>query len=114
VVDLTFLTVGRYLDVYADVLSARVDERPARVAVVDGGIGLDRIRDGEAVRRGDVAIDRADDAGSDALLVAERAADGDDAFTRLDLRTVAERERSELAARHGDPDHSRVGRGIGT
>ena len=85
------LAVDCDLHVRADDLAARVDQRAAGVAVVDRGIGLDRVRDRVAVRRLDVAVDGADDAGRDALGVAERAADRDDALTRRDRGAVGER-----------------------
>src|SRR5262249_60194655 len=49
------LVVDRDLHVRADHLAGLVDQRAAGVAVVDRGVGLDRVRDRIAVRR----LDRA-------------------------------------------------------
>ena len=49
----------------ADHLGARVDQRPAGVAGVERGIGLDHVADQAAVLRAQRAPDRADDAGGD-------------------------------------------------
>ena len=65
--------------------------------MVDRSVGLDRVRDRVAVRGLDVTIDGADDAGRDALRVAERAPDRDDALTGGDGGAVGELERGELA-----------------
>ena len=47
----------------ADHLAARVDERPAGIAGIEGRIGLDDVADQAAVLRAQRAADRADDAG---------------------------------------------------
>src|SRR5436853_2742171 len=50
---------------YADHLTARIQKRPAGVAVVECGVGLDHVVDRYAVRRSDPALKRADDPGGD-------------------------------------------------
>ena len=67
----------------ADHLAARVDQRPARVALVDGGVGLDAVRDGRAVGGLQVAVGGRDDARGEREVVAERIADGDDGLADL-------------------------------
>ena len=64
--------------------AARVEQRAARVAVVDRGVGLDRAGDLEAGQRLDRAVERRDDADRERLLLAERAADR--RHRRADLR----------------------------
>ena len=49
------------LRVDADHAAVHVEQRPAGVAVIDRGIGLDRVVDREVVRRRDLAVERADD-----------------------------------------------------
>ena len=51
------------------------EQRAARVAGVDRGVGLDDVGDRRAVRRLDVAADGGDDAAREGLREAERAAD---------------------------------------
>ena len=74
------------LRVDRDDVAVAVDERAARVAVVDRGVGLDRAGDDLAVALGrlqDAALGR-DDARGDGLRVAERVADRDDRIADLD------------------------------
>ena len=73
------------LRVDADHLALEVEQRAAGVAVVDRRVGLDRVVDREVVRRGHLAVERADDAARDRVLEAERAADRDDAVADLDV-----------------------------
>src|SRR3954462_3092197 len=68
---------GLDLRVDADHARVAVEQRAARVAGVDRGIGLDGARDGEPVRRVDLAPEGGDDAGGERALEAERVADGD-------------------------------------
>src|SRR5204863_3643452 len=77
----TFVAAARALDLrrYPDHPSEEIEERTARVAVVDGGVGLDGVVDREVVRRCDIAVERAHDPGGDRVLETERAADRDDA-----------------------------------
>ena len=71
---------------------------PPGVAGVDRGVGLDHVRDREAVGRLDLALEAGDDAGGDRAAVAERVADRDHRVADLRLRGVAERDRGEAAA----------------
>src|SRR4029079_9935257 len=52
-----------YLRVDPDYAAEAVEQRSTRVAVVDRGIGLDRVRDRHSVRRVDVAPQGANDPG---------------------------------------------------
>ena len=90
--------IARDLRVHADHPALQVEQRPARVAVVDRRVGLDRIVDREAVRRLHLAMESADDAGRDRLLEPERAADRHDAVADPELGRVAEAERSSTDA----------------
>src|SRR4051794_8101922 len=101
------------LGVDADHLAARVEQRPARVAVVDRRVGLDRARDREVVRRLDGAVQRAHDARGDGVLEAERAADRDRAVADLDAVRVGERQRVQLGLGRVDLDDGDVGRRVG-
>ena len=86
-----------------------VDQRPARVAVVDRGVGLDRVVDGQRVRRLDLPLHGADDAGRERARVAEGIADREDGISDLDHVRVAEHQRSERARVRVDLQHRRVG-----
>ena len=69
----------------ADDLAPEVEQRPARVALVDGGVGLDEVLvAGIEVAQlvADGAVLGADDAHRDGLPEAERVADGEDVVAR--------------------------------
>ena len=89
-----------------------VDQRASGVAVVDGGVGLDRVDDREVVRRGHLAVERADDPARDRSLEPERAAHGENRITHVDRARVGQRQRSQQAVRSIDPKHCEVGRRI--
>ena len=73
-------------------LAAEVEQRPAGIAAIDGGVGLDVV----VVRaRIDVAVARRDDAGGDRAAEAERIADGDHPFAEPQLVGIAELHRLE-------------------
>ena len=76
-----------------DRLAARIDERAAAVAGIDGGVGLD-----EVVVRAftDHAAGRTDDTGGDRLLEPERIADGHDRLAHLKRLPAAERDHGEV------------------
>ena len=101
------------LRVDADHLAGRVEERAAGVAVVDRGVGLDRVVDRELVQRLHLAVECADDAARHGLLEAERAADRNDRITDLHARRVPEADRMEDRRRRVDLDHGEVGRRVG-
>ena len=67
--------------------------------MVDRCVGLDRTLDRRVVRRADLAVERADDAGRDGAVEPERVPDRDDAVTDCDVARVGERERDELRRR---------------
>jgi acetyltransferase-like isoleucine patch superfamily enzyme len=91
------LVVARDRGVDADDLAARVHERTAGIAEVDGRVGLDVVREAriaaEVAQRASLA---ADDADGDGVLVAERVADRDDPFTGAQAVGVAHGERGEV------------------
>ncbi len=90
-----------------------VDQRAAGVAGVDRGVGLDHVRDREAVGRLDLALQGGDDAGGHGAVEAEGVADRDHRVADLDLGGVAERERVQLVGGHVDLEQGDVGRRIG-
>ena len=81
----------------ADDAAARVGQRPARVAGVERGVGLDDVLDEPArapVARRQRAPERADDAGRHRAREAERVADGDDQLADAQPLGVTERRRA--------------------
>ena len=79
------LGTTRYRRVHADDLTRRVVERPARVARVDGSVGLDQVLQALGHRSFAAGTDRSSQRGDDALgdrgcprRQTERVADGDD------------------------------------
>ncbi len=107
------LGVARKLRVDADHGAGAVDQRAARVAVVDRGIGLQRVVDREVVRRRDLAVDGGDDARGQRAIEPERVADGDDRVADLDVRGVAERQGVQGARGKVDLEDREIGRGVG-
>ena len=87
-------TAGRRDDrgVDADHLAFEVEQRPARVAAIDGGVGLDVVVVGARL---DVAIARRHDAGRHGAAEAERIADGHHPFAEPQLFRIAEFHRLE-------------------
>src|SRR5205085_8484421 len=82
---------------------ARVEERPARVAVVDRRVGLDRVDEAVTRRqRGNRALGRGNDADAEGVRVPERAADRRDGLTDLHLGGDPERHRAEPVRRRID------------
>ena len=86
----------------ADDFALDVEQRAARIAGVDRGVGLD-VRDEVFLRQ--IAALRADDAGGHRVLEAERLADRDHPFADLQLVGVADRDlrqvlRLDLEQRH--------------
>jgi hypothetical protein len=91
----------------ADHLAVVIQQRAARVAGVDGGIGLD-----EALELlGDVAAERADDARRDRGLQAERRADGNRPVAHLHAVRVGDPDRRQRVA-GVDFDDRDVGFGV--
>ena len=95
----------------ADDLALEVDQRPAGVAGVDGGVGLDRVDVGAVAAAALVAgghrpVLRADDAAGDGAGQAQRRADRHDRVADDDRVGVAERQRGEVLRVH--PQHRDV------
>ena len=80
--------------------------------MVDRGVGLDRAVDRDAVRREDLTLHRADDAGRERARESERVADRIDRVTDADRVGVAERQRIECARVRVDLQHREIGRAI--
>ena len=101
--------VAADLRVDPDHAAARVEQRAARVAVVDRRIGLDRVDERVA---GGQRVDRAarcrDDADAERVRVAEGAADRGDGRADGDGRGVAERNRCERVVARVDLQQSHV------
>src|SRR5215467_6057196 len=77
----------------ADDLALEVEQWTARIAAIDGGVGLDVVVVGTGV---DVAIARRDDAGRDSAAEAERVADRDHPFAEPQTVGIPELDRLEL------------------
>src|SRR4029077_6467267 len=79
-----------------------VEQRAPRVAGIDRGVGLDDAADRRPRFRLDLAAERADHPRRQALVEAERVADGEDALAHLQPFRVAERQRRQLPGRRID------------
>ena len=90
------LRLLNHRDVDADDRARRIDQRPARVAGIDRGVGLDDILDHLAAVARQGAVKRADDASGDGALQAHRAANGDDELPHLELIGVAQPRRAQM------------------
>ncbi len=86
-----------------------VQERPAGVAVIERGVGLDRVVDRGAVRGDDLPLERAHDSGRDRAVLAERVADRDDGVADVHQVRVAELQRRQRARLGLDLEHRDVG-----
>jgi hypothetical protein len=82
---------------------------PARVAAVDGRVGLDGARGAEAGQRLDRAVQRRDDPDRQRLLLAERAPDRGDGGAHDEVVRGAERQRAQAQAGGVDPQQRDVG-----
>ena len=80
----------------ADDFAIEVEQRPAGIAAVDGGVGLDVVVVGALA---DVAVARRDDAGRDRAAEAERIADRDHPFAEPQLVGIAELHRDQRLRR---------------
>ena len=92
-----------------DHLAARVDQRPAAVAEIDGRVGLDVV---VQARVEQLAADEADHPDGHGVHVAERVADGADPLADPQVVGVAQRRCGEVR-RPVDPQQRDVGRGVG-
>ncbi len=81
-----------------DHVAVGVEQRAARVAGVDRGVGLDRAVDLELAQRVDRAVGGRDDADRQRLLLAERAADRRHRLADRHVALGAERQRLEVEA----------------
>src|SRR3954469_14644327 len=77
------------LIVKVDDLTPRVEKRATGIAVIDRRIRLDEF----VIRAAKIAMQRADDAGSDGALQAERVADRQNAVADVDFVAVADLDR---------------------
>ena len=94
----------------ADHLAGAVDQRAARVLVVDRGVRLDRA--GIAARQVDPVLDGTDDADGRGAAERERVADRDHGVTDLHEVGVAERQRDQRAGVGVDLEDGDVGRRV--
>ncbi len=93
----------------ADHLAFGVDQRAARVAGIDRGVGLDGVGDGEAVGCLDRAVEAGDDAGREAPGVFEGGADRGHRGADVEVGGVGEFERVQFDAIRDRTDHREVG-----
>ena len=103
---------ARDLRAHPDHPARRVEQRAARVAVVQRGVRLDRVGDRPAARRLDLALEPGDDAGARRPLEPERVADREDRLSDCDAPRRAERERMQSRGGHVDVDDREVGRRV--
>ena len=85
------------LGIDADDASSAVDERPARVSVVDRRIRLDRVRDRVVVGRGHLAVERAHDAARHRSLEPERASERENGVANGDRARIGETQAARAA-----------------
>src|SRR5215207_3516870 len=102
--------VGREdLRVDADHAPLRVEQRPAGVARVDRGVGLDGALDDAAVARLDGPLEAGDDAGRQRAVEAERVADGQNLLPDREAVAVGHRHDLQGLAHAGDLEDGEVG-----
>jgi hypothetical protein len=80
----------------------RVEQRPARIAGVDRGVGLNRAFNPAPVARLNRALQAADDAGREGAVEAERVADGQNLLPDDEPIGIAERHDRQFLARRVD------------
>src|SRR5262249_31191399 len=104
-------TVGAVADggVDADQFAVDVQERPARVARVDGRVGLDQVLEHGAPRHGDLPAQGADDAVRDGVPPAVRVADGDHVLADHQIAAGPQRQGGQLLAGLDHQDRQVVG-----
>ncbi len=103
-------TPGEECGVDTDQLAAQIDQRPARIAGVDGGIGLDEVL--EAGATDTAATEGTDNTAGHRLTQTERVPDGDHEVA--DAQGVGIRQRDRLQVVRVDSDHGDVGGRVGT
>ncbi len=92
----------------ADQPAAQIDQRAARIAGIDRGVGLDEILVALDAEPG--AAERADDPRGHGLAEAERVADGEHEIPDPQMARIAQRHRRQIFRR--DLQHGDVGGGI--
>src|SRR3954453_10851019 len=103
---------GLDLGVDPDHASGGIDQRPARVAGVDRGVGLNHVVDREPVGGLDLALEGGDDAARHRAVEAEGVADRHHRIAHAYLRGVAEGEGVKLVGRGFDLEQGDVTGGI--
>src|SRR5918994_3564834 len=86
-----------------------VEERTARVAMVDRGVGLNRVDDLEVVWSGHLTVKGADDSARDRPLEPEGAPTGEDRIANVDGARVGERQRRQQPGGSVDPKYGEIG-----
>ena len=86
----------------------RIQQRPARIAGIDRGIGLDHVGDLAAAAGRQPALERADDAAGQRLIEPERIADRKRGLTDLEFGRTAQRHRRRQLTGIPDPQHREV------
>ncbi len=99
--------------VHADEPAGGVEKRSARVAGVDGGVGLNNVFDGQFSERHDSPAQRADDAGGERLIEPERIADGHHRLADLQVIARAQWNGAELGSGKVDLEDGQVLVGCG-
>jgi hypothetical protein len=87
--------------VHADHFAGTCHERPARVAGVEGCVGLDAVVDQPASPRAQRSAERRHDAGCDRRLEAERIADRDHEMASAQALGVAQPRRGSAGGQRG-------------
>ena len=87
---------------------AEIQQRPARIAGIDRGVGLDHVRDLAAAAGRQPALERADDAAGQRLVEPERVADRKRRLADLEFARTAQRHRRGQLAGVPDPQHREV------
>ena len=95
----------------ADHLAARGHERPARIAGIERGIGLDHVLDQAAGFRAQRTPERGNHAGGDRRFKAERIADRDHKLAALERLGIAELRGRQIARGAGAQERE-IGVGI--
>ena len=90
------LGAGPHGDVDADHFAIDIQQRPARIARVDAGIGLNQVLILLGVADVNGAVQGADDAARDGVFVAIGVADGDDRFARHQIAGSADRDHRQF------------------